>query len=291
MWSFLKKLGGRRRPKVGLALSGGGARGLAHVGVLKALEEHGIPIDVLAGTSMGGVIAAGYAAGFSPNDIEVEARRLASIRQLIGLVDRTVPRGGLLQGNKLTEYFCEWVGDKTFDQLRCPLGLVAVDIKGQKRVVLREGSVVEAMRASMSIPGLFAPVERDGQLLVDGGLMDNLPAGVVRELGADVVIAVDLSFDEAMLAYLVDHLHSRLLPGAVSNTMEVIVRSLVALTMEMNRRSLQENPPDLLVRPAIPVGVTILTGFTRAEEIIAAGYEAANAALPRITSVVESGRR
>ena len=283
VWQFLRKLLKRRPRKVGLALSGGGARGLAHIGVLKVLEQERIRVDVVAGTSMGGVIAALYAAGISAREMEKEARRISSPRQLIALIDRTLPRRGLLQGHKIMEYMAHWLEGLTFDQLPIPLGLVAVDLNGGQTVVFREGLVLDAVRATIAVPGLFAPLEREGQLLVDGGLMDNLPVDVARQMGADVVIAVDISTDQQAVAGLMQELRGRrsILDGLL-DMMDVLWRSVALLTNEVNRRVLEENPPNLLIRPTLPPGITVFTGFTRAAEAIAAGEQAATEMLPQI---------
>jgi NTE family protein len=287
MWRFLKKLWKRPPRKLGLALSGGGARGLAHIGVLKVLEQAGVPIDYLAGTSAGGLISALYAAGFSACELEEEVLRISNPRQLVALVDRTLPRRGLLEGQRLMDYLAEWLGGLTFDQLRIPLALVAVDLNGQQKVVLREGPVLDAVRATIALPGLLTPLERNGQLLVDGGLMDNLPVDAVRQMRADVVVAVDISTDQEAVAFLLEKLHRhRFMPDGLVDLVEVLWRSMFVLTMDVNRRVLEETPPDLLICPAIPPEVTVLTGFTRAAEIIAAGEKAATEALPQIQALL-----
>jgi len=289
MWEFLKRL--RKRPprKVGLALSGGGARGLAHIGVIKVLERENVPIDLLAGTSMGGIIAALYATGLSAHEMEEAARRISSPRQLLTLVDRTLPRRGLLQGRKVMEYLAQWLGELTFDQLKIPLALVAADLNGCQKVVLQEGSVLDAVRATIALPGLLAPLEREDQLLVDGGLMDNLPVDIARQMGADVVIAVDIATDQTAVILFAEELHRHpLVPNGLVDTLEVLWRSVDYLTREVNRRVLEEYPPDLLISPKIPAGVTAITGFTRAAETIAAGEKAAIDALPKIRALLGS---
>jgi NTE family protein len=289
MWEFFKRL--RKRPprKVGLALSGGGARGLAHIGVIKVLERENVPIDLLAGTSMGGIIAALYATGLSAHEMEEAARRISSPRQLLTLVDRTLPRRGLLQGRKVVEYLAQWLGEVTFDQLKIPLALVAADLNGCQKVILQEGSVLDAVRATIALPGLLAPLEREGQLLVDGGLMDNLPVDIVRQMGADVVIAVDIATDQDAVILFAEELHRHpLVPNGLVDTLEVLWRSVDYLTREVNRRVLEECPPDLLIHPVIPAGVTAITGFTRADETIAAGEKAAIDALPKIQALLGS---
>ncbi|RLC75944.1 MAG: hypothetical protein DRJ03_23870 [Chloroflexi bacterium] len=283
MWRFLKNL--RKKPprKIGLALSGGGARGLAHIGVLKVLEQEGIPIDYLAGTSMGGFIAAAYAAGLGIDFIEQEALRMASPRRLLALADPSLLRRGLFEGRKVLEYLVGHLGDCTFDSLRLPLALVTVDLNSGREVILREGQLADAVRATTAIPGVFAPVERDGQLLVDGGLLDNLPADVARGMGADIVIAVNVVTDsEAMSSLIQTFQHRRYVPNGLAGTVDVLYRSLGVMMTEISRRRLSEAHPEVVIRPEIPPEVTTLTGFPRAAEIIAAGEKATQEALPRI---------
>jgi len=273
--------------KVGLALSGGGARGLAHIGVLKVLEQEGVPIDCLAGTSMGGLIAAGYAAGLSPNFLEQEALRMGSLRRLLTLADPSLPRRGLFEGQKVRQYLVGHLGDRTFDDLRLPLALVTVDLNSGREVILREGRVADAVRATVALPGIFTPVEWDGQLLVDGGLLDNLPADAVRQMGADVVIAVDVATDNGAVSSLIQTLqHRRYVPNGLMDTVEVLYCSLGVMVAEIHRRRLAEARPEVIIQPAIPQGVTVLTGFPRAAEIISAGEEAATRELPRIRGLL-----
>ncbi len=184
------------RPSVGLALSGGGARGLAHIGVLRALEREGIPVDYLAGTSMGGVIAAGYAAGMSSADLERESLAITQKRHMVHLADPGLPNGGLIQGERVLAFFKKEFGDKTFAELNLPLAVVAVDLNSHQEVVLREGPVALALRATTSLPGLFKPVEINGMRLVDGGVLNNLPVDGVSQMGAEVLIAVDIGLSQ-----------------------------------------------------------------------------------------------
>ena len=279
----------RSSRKVGLALSGGGARGLAHIGVLEILEREGVPIDYLAGTSMGGVIAAGYAAGLSPDFLEQEALRMASLRRLLALADPSRPWRGFFEGRKVRAYLIGHLGDRTFDDLRLPLALVAVDLNDGREVILRDGQVVDAVRATISLPGVFTPVERDGQLLVDGGLLNSLPADVVRGMGADAVVAVDvLSGSWAELDLIQALRRRRYIPSGLVDTADVLGRSLEVMWAEIHRRRLAEARPRIILRPALPTDVRTLTGFSRAAEIIAAGEQAAREALPRIRSLLAS---
>lgn len=278
-----------RKPKIGLALSGGGARGLAHIGVLKVLAQEGIPIDLLAGTSMGGVVAAAYAAGLTPELMTREAHRMMSPRRLLSLADPTLPRRGLFEGQKVIKYLAHHLGDCTFDDLRCPLSLIAVNLRNSEAVILNQGHVTEAVRATIALPGLFKPVEREWegerQLLVDGGLLDNLPADVVREMGAEIVIAVDVVGGNSTFSALIKALRERrYVPGGLASTFEVMLRSLDVMMKEINQRRLVEAAPEIIIRPEIPPDVSVLLGFTRADETIALGERAAAEALPDIRS-------
>lgn len=274
-------------PRVGLALSGGGARGFAHIGVLAVLQREGIPIDLLAGTSMGGVVAAAYAAGVTPEFMKQEALRMTNPRRLLSLADPTLPRRGFFEGKKVVNYLTHHLGECTFDSLNCPLSLVAVNLKNSEPVILNEGRVTDAVRATIALPGLFKPVEREEQLLVDGGLLDNLPADVVRQMGADIVIAVDViggnSTFSAMAKGLREH---RYVPGGLASTFEVMLRSLDVMMKEINQRRLVEAAPEVIIRPDIPPDVSVLLGFTRAGETIAIGEKAAVEALSDIRKVL-----
>jgi len=182
-----------RNIRVGLALSGGGARGLAHIGAIKALERAGVPIDCLTGSSMGGVIAAAYACGLSPDELEQEGGSLTRIRQLLRLADPGMPNAGLLRGKRLQAYFENRLGKRTFAELERPLALMAVDLNSRQEVVFQEGPIAVALRATTALPGLFMPLELEGMRLVDGGLLNNLPIDVARKMGAQIVIAVDVN--------------------------------------------------------------------------------------------------
>lgn len=276
-------------PKVGVALSGGGARGLAHIGVLKVLEKEGVPIDLLAGTSMGGVVAAAYAAGRTPDYMEQEALRMTSPRRLLSLADPTLPQRGLFEGQKVVSYLTHHLGECTFDSLRCPLSLVAVNLRKAEAVTLNEGRVTEAVRATIALPGLFKPVERDEQLLVDGGLLDNLPADIVRQMGADIVIAVDVIGGNSTFSGMVKALRERrYVPGGLASTFEVMLRSLDVMMKEINRRRLVEADPEIIIRPDVPPEVSVLLGFTRAADTIATGETATAEAIPAIQRALET---
>ncbi len=271
---------GNTRIKLGLTLSGFGARGLAHIGVLRALENANIRPDYLAGTSMGGVIAAAYASGLSPDEIEQIALKYASVRKLWGLADPTLPRRGLLQGERLLAFFEKHMHGCTFADLRVPLTLIAVDLNSRQEIHLREGSVAEAVRATVSIPGLLAPVERNGQRLVDGGLLNNLPVDVVQSMGADVTLGVDVYSNNGGPSFWQELGQTRVLSQTIGDLIMVLGDSLDLLIQQQSLNKLQNNSPDFLIYPDIPVDVTVVTGFHRAADLITLGEEAATAILP-----------
>ena len=275
--------------RIGLALSGGGARGLAHIGVLKVLEQEGIVIDCMAGTSMGGFVAAAYATGLAPTLLEEEALRMSKPRHLLSLVDPAPPRRGLFEGGRVRRYLARYLGNCAFDDLRVPLTLIAVDLNTGQQVHLNQGSVADAVRATIAIPGIFAPVERDGQLLVDGGVLNNLPADVARDMGADLVIAVDVTMGAEAAGRSVTEQRSRhtKVSGALGST-AIWYRSLRVMMIEINRHRMEQARPQVYIQPAIPPSVGALTGFAHAAEVVAAGEQAAREALPHILSLLAS---
>jgi len=179
-------------PKVGLALGGGYARGLAHIGVLEVLEREGIPIDFIAGTSIGALIGALYAREKEAALIKKQTTGLDWVG-LASLIDPVVPKSGLITGKRVTNLLKRFMGDITFKELDIPLACVATDIISGDEIVIDEGSVLEAIRASISIPVIFTVVKKDGRFLVDGGLVNNVPVSVARKMGANYVIAVDVT--------------------------------------------------------------------------------------------------
>jgi NTE family protein len=177
------------RKRVGLALGGGGARGMAHVGVIRVLERAGIAVDCIAGTSAGSLVGVAYAAGLNSDQLLEMALRM----RWRDILQPVWPRQGFISFAKLESFLARSLGDLTFADLKIPYAAVTADLATGKQVVLREGRVARAVRASCSVPGIATPVEIDGRLLVDGGVVNNLPISVVRNLGADVVIAVGLA--------------------------------------------------------------------------------------------------
>jgi NTE family protein len=251
---------------------------LAHIGAIRVLEREGIPVHYLAGTSMGGVIAAGYAAGMTAEDLEGEARNFTRPRQLLSLMDAGFPDNGLLRGKRLQEYFDARIGCRSFSDLERVLALVAVDLNSRQEVVLREGPLDIALRATTAVPGLFAPVETGPFRLVDGGLLNNLPVDTVRKLGAELVIAIDVEADTAG-DYNEKYSDTPWLPSGLARTLATLEESVTLLMARTVEARLRQFPPDVLVRPAIPPGVSLLAGYSRIGELIDVGEQAMTAAL------------
>jgi NTE family protein len=281
-----------RRPVIGLALGGGGARGLAHIGVLKILTASGVPIDTLIGSSMGGLIAALYAAGISPEEMEAEAFRMSKASQMVRLLDLAPPRRGLVKGERLRAYLTKIFGkNPLIEELPVPLSLVAVDLHTGKEVILTCGPLIEAVMATMAVPGIFSPVEINDQCLVDGGVLNNVPADVVRHHGAETVIAVDVNSmptgDD-----LADNPDTH--PG-LTNLLPPLVldvyRAEMIMVDALTQFRLKKAHPEVLIQPKIPPNIDIFLGFAYAEEIIAAGEEATRKALPKIKQVIRPSLR
>ena len=177
-----------RRKKLGLALGCGGSRGIAHIGFLQALEEAGIKPDCISGCSMGSVVGAAYAAGLTPEEMKKAALSL----RFFDLVSVTRRPGGLLDTHSIRKLLIKYIGDITFADLKIPYSCVAVDMLTQQVIELKEGSVIDAVIASSSIPAVFKPTEKDGLRLVDGGVLERVPVRRVKDLGATKVVAVDV---------------------------------------------------------------------------------------------------
>ncbi len=275
---------GSQRKKIGLALGGGGARGLAHIGVLKVFDREHIPVDAIAGSSMGGIIGAFYAAGFPATRIESEILRISrSRREIVRLIDLRLNLRGLVGGERITELLSSLLGPaKTFADLRIPFVATAVDMRTGREVDLRDGSVVEAVRATMSVPIVFAPAEMPPYRLVDGGVLNNVPADAAFRLGVDAVIAVDVmpNFRANVPGDppIVVPVRDPKLPEAVNEIWHVVMVMMAALT----EYRLKATPPDLVIRPDLPADLDVLFGFERASEAIAAGERAAAARLNEI---------
>lgn len=258
---------GGDRPKLGIALGGGFARGIAHIGVLRVLEENEIPVDFIAGTSVGALVAAEYASG-TPLD---EMERQGSITRFRDFGRWTLSRMGMASNERLEEFMLRFTTAKYFNQMKIPLCIVATDLIKGESVYFTEGEIGPAIRASCAYPGLFLPVEYKGHFLVDGFLTEQVPAAAAREMGADVVIAV--------------HLEPGLLTTKPRNTIEVISRSFSII--QANSTQPWRDGVDVLIEP--DVHHILWDEFVKTPQLVAAGASAANMALPRIKALVAGG--
>ncbi len=210
-----------KRKKVGLVLSGGAALGFAHIGVIKTLLENDIPIDIITGTSMGALVGGAYAAGISIEEME-KIIETFSRRLIVDINPFVLTDTGLLFGNKVTNFLRKLLGDKKIEDCSKKYCAVAADLISGQKYVFTEGDLVTAIRSSISIPAVFKPVKLDKKVLVDGGACDNLPVDEARQMGADVIIAVDVFSDYKK-------------PTQIKNTLDVILNSvnlLVASSVE-----------------------------------------------------------
>lgn len=255
------------RRKIGLALGGGGARGIAHLGVCERLAALGVPLHCIAGTSIGAIAGALAASGNTAKAIEWCSE--PDWKKFPGLMLETrLTAKAISSGVRIEKFIAKMVGATRFEDLSVPLGVVAADLNTGEPVVMKSGDLISAVRASMSIPGVFLPVERDGRVLVDGQIVNPVPVNVCREMGADVVIAVDINPPN-------DPADAR--PLEKLNIIDIIAGTLVILNSELTRRAFADAAPDVLVRPAVK-GIMALD-FRRADRIVEIGRRALDGAV------------
>jgi NTE family protein len=253
-------------PRIGLALSGGFARGIAHIGVLRVFEEHHIPIDVIAGTSVGALIGAAYASGTTLDEMERQAKET----RFTDFGRWTLSRLGLASNQKLEEFMARFNAAKRFEDLRIPMAIVATDLGAGNTVYFTQGDLGTAVRASCAYPGLFVPINLNGRLLVDGFLTEPVPVDGARRMGAEIVVAVNLS--------------SRVVEAKPKSMFDVIGRAFSVVQQVTDftwRRS-----ADVVIEPQVMQ--FLWDEFNRAPELIAAGESAARLALPAIRAAISS---
>jgi NTE family protein len=222
---------------------------------------------------MGGVIAAGYATGMSSYDLEQVSLSATRNHHILRLVDPGLPNGGLIRGQRVLNFFNREFGEKTFSDLVVPLAVVAVDLTTHQEVVLREGPLALALRATTSIPGIFTPLEMNSMRLVDGGVLNNLPVDVVKKMGAEVIIAVDVgSSQEGGVSQWIGN--QRWVPEGIVNTLEVLDDTLYTIQVSAQMNKFHLVPPDVLICPEPPVTVNTFAGYGRVKELIAVGEQA-----------------
>jgi NTE family protein len=256
-----------RVPAIGLALGGGFARGMAHIGVLKVLEEEGIPIRIVAGTSVGALIGACYCSGLSIEELE----KVAHSVRFTTFARWTVSRYGFASNDRMVAFLERTLKVKAFEELRIPLGVTATDFNSGEGVVFHSGSIIDPVRASCAYPGMFLPVEIRGRYLVDGMLSYPVPTAPLHEMGADRVIAV--------------HLRGQWTKnGAPRHLFDVIGQSFAIAQDQMSH--LWRGAADVIVEPDV-AGFSY-DDFKRAGELISAGEEAMRKVLPEVRKWLET---
>lgn len=282
----------KNHPKIALVLGGGGSRGLAHIGVLKVLEREGIPIDMIIGTSMGGIIGTLYAMGYNPAEIGQGINRLQQ-NSLISVTKLTIRARQRWVRDFLVEIFDE----KTFADLQLPVTLMAVDMVHGKEICLREGALVPALLASSAVPGAFPPVDYQGTELNDGGVIDSLATWPAFELGAERVIAVDVDPELAKDNPWTDPVTAIM---GLSSPMALfgnndssriptlwasIWRANRVMTSYVHHKRLEEHPPDILLRPDVDGHASL--DFRDIDTPIQAGVEEAEAHIDALRALLD----
>lgn len=245
------KLFGRKEKKTGLGLGGGAVLGAVHAGVLRALDEKKVKIDCISGTSIGSFIAALYAFGIKTDDIEEITRNI----KWLDISEISLSKYGLMSNEKFGKLLVEHIGDKQIEEAGIPLRIITTDISSGEKVVLEKGNLSDAVRASTCIPGIFKPVEMDGRMLVDGGIVENVPVTPLIDMGADRIIAVQLLAHQA--ARKPDHI------------IEVMLNTFEFMISNISKPHLKH--VDLLIKPD-------LTGFDKVDtdqvsDLIEIGYK------------------
>ncbi len=257
------------KPGIALVLGAGSARGLAHIGVLQVLEENHVPFDFIVGSSMGAMIGGIYSCG---TDIKMLGKIFEHI-DIGRFFELKVPHMGLINGTKLNEFLKLLTKNSTFNELSMPVYMVATDLYTGASVILQEGIVAEAIRASISIPGIFRPVQKDDMLLVDGAVTERVPVEAAAKLGADLIIAVDVKFGNGKEI-------------VIRNTLDVILTTLDI--MENQQLQTINNISDILIQPAVAAYNS--WDFDKTSELIELGREAALAKIPDIKELIELGQ-
>jgi NTE family protein len=293
-----------RRPRIGIALGSGSARGWAHLGVIGALERAGISADIVCGTSIGALVGAAYAAGENER-LESWVRGL-TWQQVMSLMDVRMS-GGLIRGTLLVDFFRSKFSDQAIGELARKFACVATELTSGREVWLQTGSVVDAVRASVAMPGLLAPVVHEERLLVDGGLVNPVPVSLCRALGADIVIGVDLNWDligrrnqvpeevkteggpadNGILESIFAKFRGPRPPDAAlqnPSLLDVLTTSLNIMQVRITRSRLAGEPADVLIQPRLS-GIAAMD-FHRGAVAIAEGERAAEQAMPLVRELL-----
>lgn len=272
------------RLKIGLALGSGGAKGLTHIGVIKVLEQNNIPISYITGSSIGALIGTGYAHYYNIDDVEKIALA-ANWKRAINFFDLG-KNGGLLKGKKVENLIKEWLPEASFENLKIPVTICTTDIISGQRVNINRGDIHNAIRASLAVPPVFKPVKYEKHLLVDGGLSNPLPIDIVKQMGAGLIIAVNLDsgkFDDT------DDNFRKITHDTTSLT-RISMRSLNIMRHYLANRNLKM--ADVVIEPKVSeIGIVGWKGFFNSrntKKLIEAGEQAALKKLPKIKELINN---
>ena len=304
----------KKNIKVGLALGSGSARGWAHIGAIEAIEEAGVPIHYVAGTSIGAFVGAVYATG-DLDSLKQFALQM-DWKKVLSYFDVVFPRSGLMDGKKVHDLFSLHTEARTFDDFKIPVKMIATDLNSGDKIIIDSGNIIESIRASVSVPGVFTPVHLNDKWLVDGGLVDPVPVKVVREMGADIVIAIDLnsglaskkplkkskekikqiqkernefitriaaqysSAEKAVKSQINRWFSSSSKPSII----DVLGSSVGIIEEQITRINLAMDPPDILIQPRL--GDLKMFDFDQAERSILEGYTQAKYQIDNIKSLL-----
>ncbi|MFB2553271.1 patatin-like phospholipase family protein [Ensifer soli] len=281
------------RAKIALALGGGAARGWAHIGVLRALDEEGIAVGMIAGTSIGALVGGCYLAG--KLDALEEFARSLTMRRIAGLLDFAIGGGGLLGGMRLTRRMQEHIDDRSIESLDRPFVAVATDVNSGHEVWINEGSLITALRASYALPGIFEPIRCNGRMLVDGALVNPVPVSVCRAYEQPLVVAINLHYDLYGRSAVIKHRASppgtETAPAPSTPTTRmgltgVMVQAFNIIQDRISRARLAGDPPDLSLHPKLSdIG---LSEFHRAGEAIDRGYQEAKMKIGELRRLQET---
>ena len=304
----------KKNIKVGLALGSGSARGWAHIGAIEAIEEAGIPIHYVAGTSIGAFVGAVYATGdlYSLKQFALQM----DWKKVLSYFDVVFPRSGLMDGKKVHDLFSIHTHKRTFEEFNIPVKMIATDLDTGDKIIIDSGNIIESIRASASVPGVFTPVHLNNKWLVDGGLVDPVPVKVVREMGADVVIAIDLNsglvskkppkktkekikqiqkernefitriasqYNNAERA-VKSQINRWLSTSSKPSIIDVLGSSVGIVEEQITRINLAIDPPDILIQPRL--GDLKMFDFDQAERSILEGYTQAKSQIDNIKSML-----
>lgn len=262
----------KNKPKIGIALGSGGARGLAHIGVLRTLEENNIPIDYIAGVSVGSIVGAYYAVNLEIKTLEEKTLQLTK-KDLLKLIDVTSPKRALIEGNKIRNFLSELIEDKSFSDTKLPFKIIATDLCSGEEIQINKGKLIDAIRASISLPAIFPPVKMNNKLLIDGGVVNPTPIDVVKEMGADIIIGVDLTMRHAIKL-------------ENPTIVETLVQSFEIIRTQTTKSQIHKVKDAVIIRPNFATKFDSYR-FYESQKFIEEGKKVTKEALPEIKKLIE----